>query len=279
MKLIDGIEEIKRIRTKLKSPVALVPTMGYLHDGHLSLVRAATAECASVIVSIFVNPAQFSPGEDFRHYPRDLKHDLPLLEKEGIDIVFNPSVEEMYPKGFDSWVEVGDIARRLEGKSRPTHFRGVTTIVARLFNITQPDKAYFGQKDAQQAIIIKKMAKDLNICVDIITLPTVREADGLAMSSRNIYLKPQERQAAVILYKSLKEVEKLYRNGQKSAERLLMKMRDMIDSEPLAEIDYISIADNETFVELPEVIPPTLVSLAVRIGKTRLIDNIIIKDT
>jgi len=276
MKVIELEEEIKHLRTELKVPVAMVSTMGYLHDGHLSLIRAARAECASVVVSIFVNPAQFNPGEDFRHYPRDLDSDLSLLEKENVDIVFNPSVEDMYPQGFNSWVKVGDITGRLEGESRPTHFRGVTTIVAKLFNVIEPHKAYFGQKDAQQAIVIKKMVKDLNMGAEIIILPTVRETDGLAMSSRNSYLNRQERQAAIILYKSLKEAEKLHIGGQKSAERLRTGIKDMIDSELLVEIDYISIADNENLIEQDEITPPALVSLAVRIGKTRLIDNIVL---
>jgi len=276
IKVINTVGEIKRLRTDLKAPVALVPTMGYLHDGHLSLIRTAVKECVSVVVSIFVNPTQFNPGEDFKSYPRDLEHDLSLLEKESVDIVFNPSLEEMYPESFSSWVEVSGITERLEGKSRPTHFRGVTTVVAKLFNIIMPDKAYFGQKDAQQAIVIKKMVKDLNMDIEIITLPTVREADGLAMSSRNNYLKPRERQAATILYKALKEADKLYKSGVKSADSLRRKIREVIDAEPLAEIDYISIADNETLVELDEVVPPALVSLAVKIGKTRLIDNIVI---
>ena len=277
IKVINTVEAMKGLRTKLKEPVALVPTMGYLHEGHLSLVRTARAECASVVVSIFVNPTQFNPCEDFKSYPRDPERDLSLLKREAVDIVFSPSPEEMYPEGFNGWVEVSGITERLEGESRPTHFRGVTTVVAKLFNIIKPYKAYFGQKDAQQAIVINKMVKDLNMDVEITTLPTIREDDGLAMSSRNSYLNPKERQAATILYKSLKKAEELYACGEKSADKLCSTMREMIKSEPLAEIDYISIASNETLVELNEVIPPALVSLAVKIGKTRLIDNILLQ--
>jgi pantoate--beta-alanine ligase len=277
MKVLKTINEIKQLRLKLAEPVGFVPTMGYLHEGHLALVRQARAENPSVVVSIFVNPTQFGPQEDFDRYPRDPQRDLALLEKEGVDIVFMPSVDEMYPPQFSSWVEVGKVAERLEGVSRPGHFRGVATVVARLFDIVQPNKAYFGQKDAQQLIVIKRMVADLDMNLQVVAVPTVREADGLAMSSRNTYLNPEERKAAVVLYQALTLAQKLYSEGEKDAQSIRQQMADLIQKQPLADIDYISIADAETLDELDEVKPPALVSLAVRIGKTRLIDNIVLE--
>ena len=256
--------------------MGFVPTMGYLHEGHLSLVRKARAENPALVVSIFVNPTQFGPQEDFRSYPRDTKRDLALLEKEAIDVVFIPSAEEMYPPYFNSWVEVGKVTERLEGASRPGHFRGVTTVCAKLFNIVQPTRAYFGQKDAQQALVIKKMITDLNLNLEIVILPTVRESDGLAMSSRNTYLNPNERKAALVLYHALTLAQRLGKQGEKDAESIRQKMRELIQKEPLATIDYVSIAHAETLDELDTVKPPALVSLAVKIGKTRLIDNILL---
>jgi pantoate--beta-alanine ligase len=250
--------------------------MGFLHEGHLTLVRQARIENSSVVVSIFVNPIQFGPQEDFRQYPRDPERDLALLEKEKTDIVFMPSTAEMYPPQFSSWVEVSKVTERLEGASRPGHFRGVATVVAKLFNIVQPTGAYFGQKDAQQLVVIKRMVADLNMNLEIVAVPTVREPDGLAMSSRNIYLNPEERQAATVLYRALNLAQQLYSQGETDAERLRQEMTDLIQKEPLANIDYISIADPETLEELNEVNIPTLVSLAVRIGKTRLIDNMVL---
>jgi pantoate--beta-alanine ligase len=276
MKVIETIADMKKLRQQIAEPVGFVPTMGYLHEGHLSLVRQARAENPSVVVSIFVNPAQFSPQEDLGSYPRDSQRDLALLEKEGTDIVFMPSVAEMYPPPFSSWVEVGGVTERLEGASRPGHFRGVTTVVAKLFNIVQPTSAYFGQKDAQQAIVIKKMVADLDMNLEVITLPTVREPDGLAMSSRNTYLNPEERQAALVLYQALTLAQQLYANGEKDAEKIRQEMLTLIQEQPLASIDYVSIADNETLDELDTVSPPALVSMAVRIGKTRLIDNVVL---
>ncbi len=277
MKVIETIADMKRLRQQIAEPVGFVPTMGYLHEGHLSLVRQARAENLSVVVSIFVNPAQFSHQEDLGSYPRDPQRDLALLEKEGTDIVFMPSVAEMYPSQFDSWVDVGKVTERLEGASRPGHFRGVTTVVAKLFNIVQPTRAYFGQKDAQQAIVIKKMVADLDMNLEVITLPTVREPDGLAMSSRNTYLNPEERQAALVLYQALTLAQQLYANGERDAEKLRQEMLALIQKQPLAKVDYVSIADNETLDELDTVSPPALVSLAVRIGKTRLIDNVVLE--
>jgi pantoate--beta-alanine ligase len=276
MKVIETIADLKRLRHKLPEPVGFVPTMGYLHEGHLVLVRRARAENSSVVASIFVNPTQFGPQEDFDKYPRNPKRDLAMLEKEGVDLVFMPSVAEMYPPQFDSWVEVGKVTERLEGATRPGHFRGVTTVVAKLFNIVQPDKAYFGQKDAQQALVIKKMVADLNMNLEVVTVPTVREPDGLAISSRNIYLNPEERKAAVVLYQALSLAQKLWSQGEKDAQTIRQQMTDLIQKQPLANIDYISIADAETLDELDTVRPPALVSLAVKIGKTRLIDNVVL---
>ena len=277
MKVIEKINDMRQLRQQLAEPVGLVPTMGYLHEGHLALVRQARAENSSVVVSIFVNPTQFGPQEDYEKYPRDHELDLSILEKEKTDIVFMPSVSEMYPAQFNSWVEVGKVTERLEGAARPGHFRGVTTIVAKLFNIIQPTRAYFGQKDAQQAIVIKKMVADLNMNLEIVTVPTVREPDGLAMSSRNTYLNPQERQAALVLYQALSLAQKLWSQGEKNAKRIRQEIVAFIKKQPLADIDYVSIADTETLDELDTVKSPALVSLAVKIGRTRLIDNIVLE--
>jgi pantoate--beta-alanine ligase len=274
MKVLSTITEFREARKKLRGSVGFVPTMGYLHEGHLVLVRRAREENKTVVVSIFVNPTQFGPREDFARYPRDPERDLAMLEKEEVALVFMPSVEEMYPEGFCSWVEVEKVTERLEGAVRPGHFRGVTTVVAKLFNIVQPTRAYFGQKDAQQVVVIKRMVADLNMNLDIIVVPTHREPDGLAMSSRNIYLNPEERQAALVLWKSLNLAQQLWLQGERKAERVQQQMTTLIQKEPLAKIDYISIADPETLEEMAEIDRPALVSLAVRIGKTRLIDNI-----
>lgn len=265
------------IRQQITSSVGFVPTMGFLHQGHLALVKRARSENSIVVVSIFVNPAQFGLGEDLRTYPRDPQRDLALLEEEGTDIVFMPASEEMYPQGFNSWVEVGEVTQRLEGASRPGHFKGVATVVAKLFNIVAPTRAYFGQKDAQQAIVIEKMVADLNMNLGIVVVPTVRESDGLAMSSRNIYLNAEERQAATVLFKSLNLARQLWLAGEKSAHEIREEMISLIQGEPLAEIDYVSIADAQTLEELKEIDRGALVSLAVKIGKPRLIDNIILE--
>ena len=276
MKVVETITEMKKLRPRLAEPVGLVPTMGYLHEGHLALVRQARMENSSVVVSVFVNPTQFGPHEDFTKYPRNPQRDLALLEKEKTDIIFMPSADEMYPPQFSSWVEVGRVTERLEGTSRPGHFRGVVTVVARLFNIVQPTRAYFGQKDAQQAVVIKKMAADLNMNLEIVTVPTVREPDGLAMSSRNICLSPEERQAATVLYRALCLAQQLYSQGETDTQRLRREMTALIQKEPLANIDYVSVADPETLEELDKVSSPALVSLAVKIGNTRLIDNVVL---
>jgi len=276
MMVVETIDDLKRLRLKLAEPVGFVPTMGYLHKGHLALVRQARAKNPSVVASIFVNPTQFGPQDDFDTYPRDPERDLALLEKEGVDIVFMPSVAEMYPPQFTSWVEVGKVAERLEGASRPGHFKGVATVVARLFDIVQPDRAYFGQKDAQQLVVIKKMVADRNLSVEIVAVPTVREPDGLAMSSRNTYLNPEERKAAVVLYQALSLAQKHWAQGEKDAQTIHQQMTALIQKQPLADIDYISIADAETLGELNKIKSPALVSLAVKIGNTRLIDNIML---
>ena len=276
MKVIETIAEMRQIRKQLAEPVGFVPTMGYLHEGHLFLVRQTRADNPSVIVSIFVNPSQFGPQEDFKNYPRDTDRDLAMLEKENTDIVFMPSVDEMYPPGFDSWVEVGNITKKLEGASRPGHFRGVATVVARLFNIVQPNRAYFGQKDAQQVMVINKLVADLDMNVKIVTLPTLREADGLAMSSRNSYLDSEQRQAATILYEALQLAKRLYDTGERDAEQIRQKIEAHIHKQPLVNIEYISLTDTGTLDEFKRIEPPALVSLAVRIGNTRLIDNIVL---
>lgn len=275
MRVVETVAEMKQSRKRIQGSVGFVPTMGYLHEGHLTLARQARRDNDVVVVSIFVNPIQFGPAEDFAAYPRDFPRDLTMLEKEKVDIVLMPSAEEMYPPRFSTWVSVEKVTERLEGAIRPGHFRGVATVVAKLFNIVQPDKAYFGQKDAQQVVVIKKMVAELDMNLEIVVVPTVREADGLAMSSRNVYLNPQERKAAPVLWKSLTLAQKLWRQGEHNAENMRQQMTFLVLKEPLvAKVDYISIADPETLEELKEIKQSALVSLAVRIGKTRLIDNI-----
>jgi len=273
MQAVKTIPKIRALRQKLSGTVGFVPTMGFLHEGHLALVKRAKAENSTTIASIYVNPTQFGPREDFGAYPRDLDRDLDLLRKEGTDIVFIPSDDEMYPPEFSSWVDVEKVTEGLEGASRPGHFRGVATVVAKLFNIVQPARAYFGQKDAQQVAVIKRMVADLNMGIEIVVVPTVRESDGLAMSSRNSYLNPKERQAATILFKALTLAQQLSQGGEKDAEKIRREMTTLIQKEPLAAIDYVSIADAETLEELNLLDRPAVASLAVRMGKTRLIDN------
>lgn len=277
MQVIKTIAEMKAARQALSGTVGFVPTMGYLHDGHLTLVRRARAENSTVVVSIYVNPTQFGPKEDFAAYPRDFDRDLELLVKEQTDIVFAPSDAEMYPQDFSTWVNVERITERLEGAARPGHFRGVATVVAKLFNIVQPTKAYFGQKDAQQVVVIKRMVADLNMNLEVVVVPTVRESDGLAMSSRNIYLSPKERQAATVLFRALCLAKQLCQEGQRDANKIRREMISLIEKEPLAQIDYVSIADPETLEELNLIDRPALASLAVKIGRTRLIDNTLLK--
>jgi pantoate--beta-alanine ligase len=251
--------------------------MGYLHEGHIELVRRAKAENKSVVVSIYVNPTQFGPKEDLTRYPRDIQGDLAMLEQANTDIVFIPRDKQMYPAHFSTWVDVEKVTERLEGASRPGHFRGVATVCAKLFNIVQPTRAYFGQKDAQQVVVIKMMVADLNMNLEIVVVPTVREPDGLAMSSRNVYLNPEERQAVVVLSQALNMAQQLFTKGEKDAERLRQVMKELIQKEPLANIDYISVADAETLEELEQVKSPAVISMAVRFGSTRLIDNVILE--
>jgi pantoate--beta-alanine ligase len=277
MQIAKSIAEMKAVRMKSLGSVGFVPTMGYLHQGHLALVKQARDENSAVVVSIFVNPTQFGPSEDFKTYPRNTERDLDMLQKEKTSIVFMPSAEEMYPEGFNSWVDVAKVTDRLEGSYRPGHFKGVSTVVAKLFNIVEPTRAYFGQKDAQQALVIKKMVADLNMNLEVIVAPTVRENDGLAMSSRNVYLNPQERQAAIFLFKALTLARNRREKGERNAEHIRQEMTSLISQEPLAKIEYISIADAQTLEELSKIDRPALASLAVRIGKTRLIDNVLLE--
>ncbi len=274
MKVIETIADFRRERAKIRGSLGFVPTMGFLHEGHMTLVRYACKENDAVAASIFVNPTQFGPHEDFSSYPRDMPRDLAMLEKDGTDLVFAPSAQEMYPKGNETYIDVGSVSAPLEGVRRPGHFRGVATVVAKLFNIVQPTRSYFGEKDAQQVLVIKKMAKDLDFATEIVVVPTVREPDGLAMSSRNTYLNPQERQAATVLWKSLCLATDLWRKGERKADAIRQPMVKLIQGEPLAKIDYVSIAHPETLQELDTIEGSALVSMAVRIGKTRLIDNI-----
>jgi len=276
MKVISTVAEFKEARRKIRGTVGLVPTMGYLHEGHLFLARRAKAENDVSVVSIFVNPTQFGPKEDFARYPRDPDRDLALLEKERTDLVLMPPVEEMYPPGISTWVDVENVTKTLEGAARPGHFRGVATVVAKLFNIVEPTRAYFGQKDAQQVVVIQKMVTDLNMNLEVVVVPTQREPDGLAMSSRNVYLNPQERQAAVVLWRSMNLAQGLWQKGERDAERLRNEMVALIKKEPLARIDYVSIADTRTLDELSQIKGTALVSMAVYVGKTRLIDNLIL---
>lgn len=275
MKTVETITGYREIRSELGEPVGFVPTMGYLHEGHLSLVRRAREENETVVVSIFVNPTQFGPNEDFRSYPRDTRRDLAMLEPY-TDIVFMPSAEEFYPTGYNSWVDVEGVTGVLEGARRPGHFRGVATVCSKLFNIVQPTRAYFAQKDAQQLLVIKKMVSELNMPLEIVTCPTIRESDGLAMSSRNTFLDKEQRQAAAVLYRALTLAEKIYGGGEREANTIRHDMTEMIEKEPLAEIDYISVADVATLQELDKITGKALVSMAVKIGTTRLIDNIIL---
>ena len=275
MRNLSTFDDLRTTRFPLSGTVALVPTMGYLHDGHLSLIRRAREECDHVFVSIFVNPTQFGPKEDFSKYPRDLEKDFRLIEPY-TDVVWTPSEAIMYPQGYQTWVEVEALTKHLEGAMRPGHFRGVTTVVAKLFNGVQPHKAYFGQKDAQQVAVIRQMTKDLNFPIEIIVCPTLREADGLAMSSRNVYLDSEQRKAATVLFRSLSAAREAYEQGKRDGERLRQIMRDVLTAEPLAKMQYVSCADYDTLEELDEIKGKALLSMAVLFGKTRLIDNFVL---
>ncbi len=276
MKVVQTIAGMKEARHRLRSSVGFVPTMGYLHEGHLELARRSRDENRYTVVSIFVNPTQFGPKEDFAKYPRDTERDFAMLEKEKVNIVFMPGAEEMYPPRYSTWVDVEKVSERLEGAIRPGHFRGVSTVVNKLFNIVEPTRAYFGQKDAQQLVVIKKMAADLNMNLEVIAVPTVREPDGLAMSSRNVYLNPGEREAALVLAKSLSLARKLWVKGERNADIIRKEMTSLIKTEPLGNVEYVSVADAETLEELVKIERPAVISLAVKIGKTRLIDNILL---
>ena len=273
MEIFETVDAFRAACATAKRPLGLVPTMGALHAGHRSLLDRARSDNSTVAATIFVNPTQFGPAEDFSEYPRDRERDLAIMEDAGVDLLFTPSTEEIYPEGFDTSVDVGRIAKRLEGEHRPGHFLGVATVVCKLLSIARPDRAYFGQKDAQQSLVIKRLNTDLNLGAEIVVCPTVREPDGLALSSRNKYLGPSEREAATVLYRSLKLAEDL---AASDANEIRRRMRDLIDDEPLAEVDYVSVADAETLEELAVIDRPALVSVAVNIGRTRLIDNILV---
>lgn len=276
MKTVKTFSELCKVRGELMHPVGLVPTMGYLHEGHLSLVRQARQSCKSVVTTIFVNPTQFGPQEDLRTYPRNVPKDLELLDSVGCDLVWLPTPEIMYPEDFQTWVTVGKVASPLEGEQRQGHFRGVATIVAKLFNCIQPQKAYFGQKDAQQVVVIRQMVKDLNFPVEIIVGPIIREADGLAMSSRNSYLTRDQRRAASVLYSALGKAQQAYSLGERSSIRLKEVMMGVIAGEPLAKIQYIEISNPSTLIKLEAVDQDALFSMAVYVGETRLIDNFLL---
>lgn len=274
---IDAVRKQVKEWKKEGLTIGFVPTMGYLHEGHRSLMEAARKENDKVVVSIFVNPMQFGPTEDLESYPRDLQKDATLCEGVGVDLIFHPEPEEMYPEGFCSYVDMNGLTTELCGKSRPIHFRGVQTVVLKLFHIVTPDNAYFGQKDAQQLAVIKRMVKDLSVDITIHGCPIIREEDGLAKSSRNTYLNAQERQAALILSKSLREGKRLIAEGQKDADTIKKAITDYIQTEPMAKIDYVDVVDFDTITPIHTISGVTLVAIAVYIGKTRLIDNFIVE--
>jgi pantoate--beta-alanine ligase len=267
----------RKIRRDQDRSIGLVPTMGALHEGHLSLVREARRMCDVVVVSVFVNPTQFGPSEDYEHYPRDLTKDTAVLTDYNVDYIFAPAAEEMYPKDFSTYVNVGGISKPLEGATRPGHFRGVATIVAILLNTVRPDFAFFGQKDAQQAVIIKRMVRDLAFDTEIVVLPTVREDSGLAISSRNLYLNAEEQESAAVIHRGLKQAKELFKKGERHAAKLEDILRATIESEPRARVDYIGVVDAETLEKLDKLDErPILIAVAAYIGKTRLIDNVML---
>ena len=276
MRVIETIADFRAAERYCARPLGLVPTMGYLHEGHLSLVRRARSDNLTAAASIFVNPTQFGPNEDFSTYPRDMNGDLEKLSNEGVDLVFAPPASEMYSAGFDTTVDVGAIAHSLEGGHRPNHFVGVATVVCKLLTIVRPDNVYFGQKDAQQCLVIKRLNADLNLGANVIVLPTVRDSDGLALSSRNAYLGDQDRSAALSLCRALRMAQRLYTDGVRDADELRRQVMFVLNTEPGSLVDYVSIADAESLIELDTVDRPALVSVAVHIGGVRLIDNIIL---
>jgi len=279
MKVLTDTSKVRAFRVSQGGTFGLVPTMGALHAGHLSLVGRARRENENVAVSIFVNPTQFGPAEDLAAYPRTLEHDLALLGPLGVDVVWTPSPGDIYPPGFQTWITVDGVSAPLEGARRPGHFRGVATVVAKLFHVFQPDRAYFGQKDAQQVAVIRRMVRDLSFPVDVIVCPTVREEDGLALSSRNVYLEADERRAAPVIHRSLEAARAAFEAGERDAGRLRAILSETLSAEPLARSDYCSVADAVTLAELDRVESEALVSVAVRIGKTRLIDNVVLGGT
>jgi len=280
MKIIETIHDMKLFIEQAKRQglrIGLVPTMGSLHEGHLTLMRQAKKSCDVVVVSIFVNPTQFGPNEDYAKYPRDLTGDSAQAGKAGVEVIFHPQAQEMYPNGYNSFIEIGGITQKLCGLSRPGHFRGVATVVAKLFNIIQPDKAFFGQKDAQQVLVLGRMVADLNMNVELEIVPIVRESDGLAMSSRNAFLSVEERNAALILSRSLQLAQQLVTHGEFNVEKLKQQVIAVIQAEKLAKIDYVEIYSYPLLENIEVITSKALLALAVRIGNTRLIDNIILE--
>jgi len=280
MKIVNKVRQMQVLSDKFKKEgkkIAFVPTMGYFHKGHLSLMERGRELADILVISIFVNPIQFGPGEDFREYPRDLERDLSLAEGVGVDVVFIPEAEEMYPPDYQTYLEVTGLTQHLCGLSRPGHFRGVTTVVAKLFNIVKPDIALFGLKDYQQYIVIKRMVRDLNYDIEVVGCPIIREEDGLAMSSRNTYLTPEQRKSALCLYQGIKLAERLVREGQRDAKIIIKEVIDYIESKPYTQIDYVKICHPETLDDLEYLNDKALLALAVRVGKARLIDNTILE--
>ena len=277
MKVVKTVADFWAAQSGYPRPLGLVPTMGYLHEGHLSLVRRCREDNSTAVASIFVNPTQFGPSEDLSTYPRDMEGDLAKLEAEGVDLIFAPDASEMYPDGFDTTIDVGSIAQRLEGEHRPGHFQGVATVVCKLLTIVRPDNVYFGQKDAQQCLVIKRLNADLDLGAEVVVMPTVRDPDGLALSSRNAYLSPEDRASALSLYSALTLAESLYTDGIRDADVMRCEMLALLEDKPAASVEYVSVADAETLVELDVVDRPALVSMAVRIGRVRLIDNIVLE--
>ncbi|WP_018467470.1 pantoate--beta-alanine ligase [Calidithermus timidus] len=279
MRLVRTIPELREVLAKERQvgSIGLVPTMGYLHQGHLSLVEASRAQNRFTVMSIFVNPTQFSPSEDFARYPRDLERDRAMAEAAGVDLLFHPEAAEMYPAGYQTYVTVEGLSERLCGRFRPGHFRGVATVVSKLFHLVQPQRAYFGQKDAQQVAVLRKMVRDLNFDLEIVVCPTVREPDGLALSSRNVYLSPAERQAATVLSRALFWAQDRVREGEREAAVLLEGMRRMLEAEPLCRLEYLEIVDAENLEPLTHLGGDVLIALAAHFGKTRLIDNVLLE--
>ena len=277
MQVIETVADFRAIERTYPRPLGLVPTMGFLHEGHLSLVRRARADNSTAAASIFVNPTQFGENEDLSTYPRDMEGDLEKLRREGVDLVFAPSASEVYPPGFDTSIDVGDVARRLEGEHRPGHFTGVATVVCKLLTIVRPANVYFGQKDAQQCLVIKRLNDDLNLGANVVVMPTVRDPDGLALSSRNAYLTPEDRQSALSLSRALRFAETMCEEGVRNAATIRSQMMMVLNTQPSASIDYVSIADAETLEEMTTIDRPALVSLAVRVGAVRLIDNVVLR--